>query len=1075
MKARVSFKIIFGGGPYNSEVMLISGPHRLARAVAVRPAALNPAAKVEPAATDRVESAVEEAPQRVRPQTSQLETPVLLGDNYKVRAVQVPRLFKLARQLKNKELEGEDFQKAASQLMDIADRSTDKLTTDLAESLLIRHFKWKDHPTDWAMKLGTLKGPIKALEGMLGGIRNSGNWYTEESITGHLERLKHATQNYRAPEDAIAVLARGSRDLYRRAEAKLDPKIREHESPELDRKLAGECLNTIKSWHQRGDLAVLAGGEALKPEQLEEYFKGDHILEVWGRAINFAEKPPAPSKQLTEVLEQIPSWKDDPAPGLDRLEQLAQSQPQQAKQLAAEFVNLVAGNGFRDSRFERLLAEAPERPKLKALLQPHLGTLARAAELAVARDQQSFVPEYYEQLGQAFPEVKIPAVIEGQLARLEPSYNLTRLLRQWCDEKPELSESIAKYAFSTFDEPHQDSFTLLNKAADHGWKPESVQLQLIADRLVAVRDDEDRSMIRREYYEELAELGSKLQGWEKIAIPDSQGRQRPLREALLDHLLNDPVTDVRDFHPGRSLTRQSVPHYYKWLCPEPDRKIAGKLLKILEGAQTGTSLRKQSVQVQKAVTFLAAMPLHQEDEAKLAEFLRPYGSTDPGWYVFNEIVDRFRESVYEPEAIEALQASDLQVGERYEKAVDFVMLNQKGMSKGLEHEGRLNKGLDVFLELVKDQDPKSLTRLTLQAANRAVESTREHESTTDMPDRTKAELLVAGHLAAQDRDRLDRFLEAIKPLRDKINIFPVDDILDRIDGAHKDLTWRLTEREILTRPNLPAKVDGIVDYLANDPGRSEAALTCFEGLVDKQGAAARSGWMVQLLDKVLQGHEQPGQDDAYQAARLTMARRLTHGDEACKAHFDAMVDPLLLLPASDSELGQVIDSIRSEKIYRYDWPLSFDEKDPEKRFQLFAEGFPYAQAGGDRQARSLAEDFVERRDKELQHWTYQVFDLFPEQESWATARNCLAVGSSENLDLYFEIHRRTGKPTDAEEHLENYTKIRQRMDQGADLQTALREVIIGTLNPANEDQGPEIDAEYAEDAIVLDGLSVERR
>src|SRR5690606_38088007 len=122
-----------------------------------------------------------------------------------------------------------------------------------------------------------------------------------------------------------------------------------------------------------------------------------------------------------------------------------------------------------------------------------------------------------------------------------------------------------------------EALDLFKLAVDRDWEPEPHQLQWVADRLIGVRTDQEHSLIIGSSSQHLAELGAVLQEkhpgcWDELVIPDTQGVHRPVRKALLDYLLNDPITDVRDYHPG-SQVRPSLKHFYRWLGQ--DRELAG--------------------------------------------------------------------------------------------------------------------------------------------------------------------------------------------------------------------------------------------------------------------------------------------------------------------------------------------------------------------------------------------------------------------------------------------------------------------------------------------------------------------
>lgn len=1021
------------------------------------------------------------------------KTPEILGPLFQHRAVTAPTVFALTRKLAAKELKDEAFQEAATRLHQIARESPDALTQDLAETALIKYFKWSDNATDWAVKLGPVKGPTQALERMVGQADpdRSRNWFNATSLPPHLERLAEAVEQAPLPKATLSVLARCARSFARRAEAELTETIREHESPDDDRAWSARATAILQRAWEFGDLVVACDGRPvpLGGLDLAETLAGDLRLEVREGMLDFR-TPRSPSPELAALIKKIPGWEKDPAPGVDELSRLALEQPGEAARLVAELVELQLENGPLWN-FNRLLKESAERPLMKALLEPHGSDLCTLAERTADRESGNLhddtLVDYYLQLFSCLPELATPDTVEHQLKHLG-SLKLPELVGELCEGRPDLAAACARMALHEDESrPRYDAYRILRTAAEKGWEPQPQELQWIADRLVRVRVAEDQSILKTDASHDLLKLGATLAErfpgcWEEISTLDSQGVHRPVRKALLDILLNTPETDLDRYNPGGSFGR-NVRDAYKWLSPEPDRSLAATLLAHAEKARPGLSLREQPDLVKKSIAMLGNLPLAAEDEERLVERLRPLSTTAHGHRVLNDIVDRYRVSHYEPEAVKAFQKPGLSLEERVEKGVDFVLINQEGFAPyRLEHKERMRSGLEAFSEALAGHSEAELTALCVGLVRDVNAEAVKYEKASDLPPRFKAKLLLTGQVASGNSARMDRFLNELAPLREKKSYGVIEDMLATFDSVRVDLDWADVKEAILARESLGEQADGIRAYL-NRPdggGRPHEALKLFTELVGQKGAAAPTAWMVQLLTPVLDGYG-PGQTrTSAHAVEVKMAEELVGDDEERRKLYETMLDPFLLGPLGDDPVGYRLHRARNVIIDRSEWPLMDRDRPGEERLKLLKQAWRYAVADGNDSVDKLSRSFVTWRDEHDQHWSSKLIARFPDcKDNELLARLCLSVDAhgdpQRDLELFGEVFEKLNGPDRPAEILQGFERARAALEAGADRERALWHALIENLAAPGQESvaGGTIDA--ADDVVQVADFALDIR
>src|SRR5690606_38326695 len=148
---------------------------------------------------------------------------------------------------------------------------------------------------------------------------------------------------------------------------------------------------------------------------------------------------------------------------------------------------------------------------------------------------------------------------------------------------------------------------------------------------------------------------------------------------------------------------------------------------------------------------------------------------------------------------------------------------------------------------VAHHSPQERDEQTLSLVREVMAGASKHEKASDLPPHDKARLLLAGHLAAENLERMGVFLGQVAPLRDKPSYGVMEEVYRRFDAEHARLDWEARERSIRSLDSLEEQVDRIRAYLNQGGELSDQAHDLLEELVDQRGPAARAAWMVQLL------------------------------------------------------------------------------------------------------------------------------------------------------------------------------------------------------------------------------------
>lgn len=342
-------------------------------------------------------------------------------------------------------------------------------------------------------------------------------------------------------EPALAALADGPV-----TPAALDAVLRmarEMKFPELKER----CQRQLEGWQKAG-LFVVEGGTDLSKPGL-----------VIGNKLLLTPLPEA----TQEVLAGIPTrdWvyarPFDPAPGLDRLEQLARDNPKLAQSIVGD---MISRDLDRDThqKLVQLMARAVQSEPLKKLLEPHLDRLVDFADRAEAHGlihrrwgSGEWQAAHYDYLSQLFPQTvdeQLPArLCPMVLAIVQPVQNAGTLLARLWKEHPELVQPTLdaltqQHPSVAMNEP---ALKLLQEAAnEHGWRPNERETAWLASRVYQPQWRDDSLFhwagARANEFSVALDILSKTGAGEGVRLPDKQGQWVDVGTYALNRLLDDP-------------------------------------------------------------------------------------------------------------------------------------------------------------------------------------------------------------------------------------------------------------------------------------------------------------------------------------------------------------------------------------------------------------------------------------------------------------------------------------------------------------------------------------------------------
>ncbi|MBI3927160.1 MAG: hypothetical protein HY319_16610 [Armatimonadetes bacterium] len=730
-----------------------------------RPGASRAAAQVSPG--DRVELGSVPAPPRAPAELKRHQAEKRRVDTrMRSRAESAPRVSELGRQLRKGELKDKAFQQAARTLHKVAHGSPDPLLARMARLPLYEFFEFQEPYLDYAYKMGPIEGPVYALEGRLRNITGHEReryYLTDESVTPFLASLYPETEKIPPTPAAVAVVARLAHGFYERAGDKLPDEIRKHETPEQDRLWADTCAELLEVWWGEGSLRIIEGGRDWEPGSLElKVVLQGQALALRGTTLDLTALPQPEAAEAREFAERIPTWKKDAAPGIRELDELTLNDRAKAERLVAQFVDLglhPEADYDEIQRLTRILDEAAE-PTV-ALFRPHLDRMTRMASEVNAYAR--LVPNnlfgeararYYTSLAAHFPETVNERLLREEI---EPLYyeeintanTIAPLIWDIWDRHPELVTGSVERAMARPANfyPESEVTRLIGKAIEKDWTPSPLQKDWLLSWLYQPNDKEDRSLHHNQTFnwalKTVRELDKRSPGFLADArLPDTRGNLRPLGEALLERLLRDPEEDpVRTFFAGgdHSLTWSGVKDIYALAFPNDPMT-----LQLLEKAEAGYrrtgDCNKMDREEQTAMTILGSIELPQWADQRLKTLLEGERYRDQGWYVYNHIVDRYRQG-YQAEALARVKAPENPLDARVAAAREYLMMGADRLNDW-ELDRYSQSVLEPFGQAVGDSPE---TFRALLAAG--VEAARQADDLAQMGTPRLCDLMLAGELA----------------------------------------------------------------------------------------------------------------------------------------------------------------------------------------------------------------------------------------------------------------------------------------------------------------------------------------
>lgn len=302
------------------------------------------------------------------------------------------------------------------------------------------------------------------------------------------------------------------------------------------------CRQQVQTWVKSGALILEGGTDPLA----DGLVLGNKLVQT-----------PLPTA-TQEILAGIPT-RDyvydrpfEPAPGLDRLEQLARDNPRLAGSIVGDMVARDL-DGPTHQKLVQLLARAVDNQPLKELLQPHLERLldygTRAEEHGAIHRRwgdDNWQAAHYDFLTRAFPETLndklAPQLIPMLMAGGQPKQGIAELVEA---HRELLGPTIAELARQHPSRPLPErTLGLLTRAAEGGWRPNQHEEAWLVSRVYQPqwRNDSLWSMPgprAREFGAALDVLRISDAG-HSARLPDQDGNRVDLRTYAVNRVLDDP-------------------------------------------------------------------------------------------------------------------------------------------------------------------------------------------------------------------------------------------------------------------------------------------------------------------------------------------------------------------------------------------------------------------------------------------------------------------------------------------------------------------------------------------------------
>lgn len=395
-------------------------------------------------------------------------------------------------------------------------RSEDPLAVRLAQDVLHDRFDGQGALEHWRVLKGDIEGPTWFLESKLKQLRESelenDGWRElhQDVIVPFLDYVRDLPE---VPERLLRVVTHLWTAFSRRASQKLESDTRAQEPVEVDKDLARRCEELVRGWIDRGqaegDLAALRRVAPRRP------------IPVRGRRLLLPVRGKPPQGDVAALVrwaETAPALKSTPA-----------------------------------------LTALIKAPSQRELLQPHLAQLREQTARALATSELgtdgrigSLLREYYTALVAAFPETldadlvagqMIPMVLSDEVQANSEGHNLIYPL--W-ENRPDLVAPVVDAITRAPREvwlPDSRGWLVSKAIQLHGYQPTPRQTDWIASWLYQpLGPHGERRHRNHDDYQWAARELMKLDLTD-LKEPDRSGREVPIREAVLDKLLDVKLPD----------------------------------------------------------------------------------------------------------------------------------------------------------------------------------------------------------------------------------------------------------------------------------------------------------------------------------------------------------------------------------------------------------------------------------------------------------------------------------------------------------------------------------------------------
>ncbi|MCE7872542.1 hypothetical protein DYH09_19475 [bacterium CPR1] len=736
----------------------------------------------------------------------QAEQMKVLGRQGKRQSI-LPEVARLAQQLADKKLEGKAFGQAGLRLEELAESCPgDPVAQRLIRNVMVRNFRYEDNCRDLVFKLGPEQAVQRGMEAMEGWSHGQSNWLTKDVVEPWLGLLDEVTRQSRPSVELMRTTASVAHSFFERADTRLDPKIREHESAEQNRAWGQSFAMMLAAWADEGSLQVTRGGKPVAPADIDwaALLKSERppISEQGELRLEAPVSTPKPSKKVREKVQELGraldnrGWGDkydDPVVGM--FDALVKENPSLARQVADEMANQAihyranrtssySGSDFGSMLSLGLILQRGQ-PESVELFRPHAAAMAGlTSRLAETRDlswnstaSREHRSELYRGLLKSFPELNSARFLSRELlpltlASTNAERPVSQLLLEQFDAHPDwmtpvMDDFMTAQQRDTFRSPGK-LWPFLTGAAERGWKPSPTQLDWIAGFLCPSAKTEDESIKRNS--ERFIGAAETLGLVEKhhpgltrgLLLPDNAGKLVPWKRAAIDALLHEPEADVRDFFAPpknqHSLTIRGLDKAYAAILP--DRAVQDDLLERVTSAYAQSpDFKSWARPDQMAITILGSSALTEDQHEKMRAIARPEFERDQGWYVFNDIVDVYRRE-YQDELKEKIVDPKTSVSDLVQAGLDSVRtFSHRVLDSDLHIQSR------AYQEPLRQalQSRGALETEVDRLVDTFIQEAAGQSDLSQVPLSAQRGLWLAYTLATGEQDLTERFVTQIRP------------------------------------------------------------------------------------------------------------------------------------------------------------------------------------------------------------------------------------------------------------------------------------------------------------------------